>query len=270
MFPLAGKDFPTSKDQLAKAIREALSKYLTFPGTGSILTAEGGTWPDIRSAKLDLSGARVNGSELPMPPRPEGKRESGITVGQLDVDGQPIHFQSSRLNLSLQASGVRFDFARDAEGNPMLVLKDADRGHVEVEIGRDDIQSLLLAAASAAARQHGVTIQDLQVNLQSQGPRSIGGDVRIKARKLVMSGTMHVCGRVEIDDDLVATLSNLSASGEGVIGTMASGFLSHKLKQNDGKRIPLMAFSLGDVSLHDLDIRTDRGLEVAADFGRQA
>ena len=270
MFPLAGKGFPGSKDEFANAIREALSNYLTFPRKNSIVTTEGGTWPDIRRARLDLSGARVNGEQLPMPPRPEGKRQPGITVSQLEVVGQPLLFQSSQLNLSLKASGVRFDFARDTEGKPMLVLKDADKGHIDVEIGRDDIQSLLRVAATAAAKQHGVVVQDLQVNLQSQGPRSIGGDVRIKAKKLVMSGTMHVCGRVDIDDDLVATLSNLSASGEGVIGTMVAGFLSHKLKQNDGKRIPLMAFSLGDVSLHDVDIKTDRGLEVTADFGRQA
>lgn len=270
MFPLAGKDFPTSRDQLAKAIQEAMSKYLTFPRKGSVVTAEGGTWPDIKRARLDLSGARVIGDELPMPPRPEGKRQPGVTVSQLEVVGQPIHAQNSQLNLSLEASSVRLDFARDTEGKPMLVLKEADQGHLEVEIGRDDIQSLLRAAVTAAAKQHGVAVQDLQVNLQSQGPRSIGGDVRIKAKKLVMSGTMHIRGRVDIDDNLVATLSNLSASGEGVIGTMAAGFLSPKLKQNDGKRIPLMAFSLGDVSLHDLNIKTDRGLEVTAHFGRQA
>lgn len=270
MFPLAGKGFPESTDELANAIREALSKYLIFPRNNSIVTAEGGTWPDIRRARVDLSGARVNGEQLPMPPRPEAKRLPGISVSQLEVVGQPIYFQNSRLDVSLKASGVRFDFARDAEGRPMLFLKDAERGNIDVEIARDSIQSLLLAAASAVARQHGVTIQDLQVNLQCQGPRSIGGDVRVKARKLMLSGTMHVRGRVDIDDDLVATLSNLSMSGEGVVGTMAAGLISPKLKQNDGKRIPLMAFSLGDVSLHDLDIKTDSGLEVTANFGRQA
>ena len=269
MFPLAGKEFPESPDQLARAIEDALSEHLTFPPKASVVKLDGGAWPDIRRAQIDLCGAKVSATGLAPPPKPQKKRQPGITVQQLEVMGRPIRYQASEVNFALKAANVSFDFARDADGQAILVLKDADDGHIDVKIARDDIQSLLLAAASAAARQHGVTIQELQLNLQSQGPRSIGGDVRVKAKKLILSGAVHVRGRVDIDDELVATLSNLSAAGEGVVGSFAAGLIGGMLKQANGNRIPLVGLSLGDVSLHDLNISTQAGLEIAADFGHK-
>ena len=269
MFPLAGKDFPTSSDELAAAIQEALSEYLTLAKKTAAIIVKGGKWPAIAQAKVDLSGAKVSVTEPPAPPKPKGKREPGITVGHLEVLAHPLRYENSKADLALDAHQVSFDFARDAKAKPILVLKDANDGHIELTIAKDDIQSLLLAVAGAAAKPQGITIQELQANLASQGPRSIGGEVRVKARKLMMSGTLTVRGKVDIDDDLVATLSNLSCSGEGVIGSMAAAFLQGKLNQADGKRIPLMAFSLGDVSLADVKISTKNGLHLSADFGHK-
>ena len=269
MFPLAGKDFPKSSDELAAAIEKALSEVLTFPTKGSVVTVKGGAYPNLRQVEVDLSGAKLATNEPPPPPKPRGKRQPGITVDKLDVVGKPIRYQESEADLELNARGVSFDFAHDTAGNAMLVLKEAEDGRVQVKVDKDDLQSMLRAAASTAAKQQGVTIQDLQVNLASEGPRSIGGEVRVKAKKLMMSGTVTIKGKVDIDDDLVATLSGLSSTGEGVVGSMASGFLQGKLRQVEGKRIPLMAFSLGDVSLSDLKISLKNALQISAEFGRK-
>jgi hypothetical protein len=182
--------------------------------------------------------------------------------------GHPIIYEKSEADLDVTARGLTFDFAHEQQGNAMLVLTDAKDGHVEVKIAKDDIQSMLTSLASAAAKQQGVTIQDLQVSLQSDGPRSIAADVKVKAKKLVMSGTIHIKGKADVDDKMVATLSDLSCTGEGVIGGMAAAFLQGKLKSYNGKRIPLMAFSLGDVALRELKISTKGAIQVTAAFGR--
>lgn len=267
MFPLSGKTFPQSAQELCAAIQGALCDVLKFP-KGSEPVTVSGKFPDLKQLKIDLSGARVSVNEPPSQPTPKGKRLPGVTVDQLQVAGHPIIYEQSRADLEVKARGLVFDYAHDQQGNAMLVLTQATDGHVDVKVGKSDIQSMLTALASAAAKQQGVTIQDLQVSLESGGPRSIAADVTIKAKKLVMSGTVHVQGKADVDDDMVATLSDLSCTGEGMIGTMAAAFLQGKLKGYNGTRFPLMAFSLGDVALRDLKISTKGAVHVTADFGR--
>jgi len=53
-----------------------------------------------------------------------------------------------------------------------------------------------------------------------------------------------------------------------MIGSMVAGFIQPKLKSYNGKKVPLMAFSLGDLALRDLKIDVKNGLHVTAGFGK--
>jgi len=267
MFPLAGKDFPTTSDELAAAIQDKLEEVFTLPKKGGV-TADGGKFPAVKRLKVDLSGATVSATEPPPTPQPTGKRQPGVTVEDFEVVGKPVQYETSKVNFGLTASGVRLDYAKDKKGNPLLVLAGADEGEAEAKIGKADIESLAMAVAGAAAKQQGVTVQDLSVNLTSEGDRSVAAEVRVKAKKLMMSGVIHVRGKLDVDDELNATVSDLSCKGDGVVGSMAAGLIQGKLQEYNGRRIPLMAFSLGDVSLRDLKIDTKGGLHVTAKFGK--
>lgn len=270
MFPLAGKTFPSSSEELATAIHDALAEVVTFPKKDSAVSLTGGQWPAIKRANIDLSGSKISATEPPPPPpKAKGKRTPAVEVDQLDVVGHPIHVEDSKLNVTLKARKVSFDFAHDAKGQAMLVLTDADSGHVEVKITKKDLQALLLAAATAAAKQQGVSVQDLQVDVTSDGPRSVSVEARVKAKKMVMSGVVVLRGKADVDDRLVATLSDLACTGEGMIGGMAAAMVNSKIRSFEGKKVPLMAFSLGDVSLRDLKITTTDAITVSADFGKK-
>jgi hypothetical protein len=267
MFPLAGKTFPKTLEELTTAIHGALADVFDLPQADKTVKATGGDYPTIKKLSIDLDGATVRAKEPPPKPKPAGKREPGVTVGQLEVSGHPIRYENSKLEIDLKAKGVKLDFAKDKNGHPLLVLTDAEDGQAEAKISKSDIQSLVMAIATAAAKQHGVTVQDIQLNLTSEGKRSVAADVRVQAKKAIVSGVVHLTGRADLDDDLNAKLSNLSCTGEGMIGKMAAGFLQGKLKEYDGKTFPLMAFSLGDVTLKDLKVDTKSGLHVTAKFG---
>jgi hypothetical protein len=128
---------------------------------------------------------------------------------------------------------------------------------------------LVRAAATDAAASQGVKVQDLQVTLTGQGERSLAADVRVKAKKAILSGTVHLTGRVDIDDNLNATLSGLDCKGEGAIGKLAAGLVQGKLKEYEGRKVSLMAFSLGDVRLRDVKIdAAGNDLRVTAAFGK--
>ena len=270
MFPLARNDFPSSIEELVTGISDALAEVLTLPKPGSAVTASG-SFPNVKQLRINLDGASVNVKEPPPKPTPVGKREPGIEVDQLEVSGHPIKYEQSRLDLDLKARGVKLDFARDANKKPLLVLSDAREGRVEAKMSRTDIEAAVKSIAGTVAKQHGINLQDLTLTLTSESDRSVAVEVRVKAKKMIMSGVIHVKGRLDLDDDLNATVSGLSASGEGVIGTMASGMLQSKLKVYEGKKFPLMAFSLGDTTLRNLNISAKGpNLQVTAAFGSKA
>jgi hypothetical protein len=267
MFPLSGKDFPGSSDELGTAIHDALTDVVTFARKSAGVSVEGGKFPAVKTLRIDLSGATVNVNDPPPTPKPRGKRRPGPTVARLEVLGHPIHYEKSKADLELTAKGLSFDYASDARGNPLLVLTEAEEGHVDVKIKKDDLEAMLKSAATPAAREHGVTIQDVRVDLEATGGRSLAVDVRVKAKKMMMSGIVHVRGRADVDDGLVATLSGLKVEGEGMIGTMAAAFLKGHVAGYEGRKVPLMAFSLGDVALRDLKISTKGAIQLTAAFG---
>ena len=270
MFPLAGKTFPGGADELAESIRQALADVLTLPKKGEPVSVDAPKYPQVKRLVVNLDGAEVSATEPPPKPKPTGKREPGITVAQLEVTGQPVRYENSKLDFEVKAKDVSFDFAKDKQGKPLLVLSDAGEGHVDAKISKADIKSLATAVAGAAAKQQGVTVQDIDIDLKSEGKRSVAAEVRVKAKKMMVSGTVTITGKLDIDDELNATVSNLDCKGEGMIGSMAAGMLQGHLKRYNGKQVPLVAFSLGDVALRDLKIDVKNGLHVTAKFGKQA
>jgi hypothetical protein len=270
MFPLAGKEFPTSSEELCEAIQTALTEVFTLPAKKEAVTVSGGKFPSLKTVKINLNGASVSATEPPPKPKVSGKREEGITVEKFELTGQPIEYEQTKLNLKVHGNGLVFEFGRDKKGKPVLVLSDADDGKVEAKITKEDIETLLTAAATMAAKQQGITIQDLELELQSDGPRSVAADVRVKAKKLMMSGVINITGKLDIDDELNATLSDLRCTGEGIIGATAAGIVQKKLAPYDGMEVPLMAFSLGDVALRDLKITVKDSVQVSAAFGKEA
>lgn len=271
MFPLAGKEFPQDSESLALSIRDALGQVLELPrgksGEKNVVTVAGGKFPQIKKLAITLDGAGVNLDNPPPRPRPTGKRQDGIHVDQFEVSAHPIKYQDSKLNLDLKAKGVRLDYAREKGGRPLLVLTDADEGHVKAKISRKDIEELLLQLAIVAAEQQGVKVKELDLGLESEGPRSIALDARIKAKKMGISGVIHVKGRLDIDDQLNAIFSELECEGEGMVGTLAAKLIQPRMKEYQGRKIPLVAFSLGDLRLHDVKISLKDSLQVEASFG---
>jgi hypothetical protein len=267
MFPLAGKDFPTTTDDLSTAIHDALETVFSLPKKSAGVSVEGGKFPDVKTVRLDLDGAAVSATKPPPKPLGVGKRKPGITVASLEISAHPIKYENAKLDLGVSAKGLTFDFDRDKKGHPLLVLTDAKDGKVQAKISKADLQSLMLEGATLAAKQQGVAIQDLQLDLKQLGPRSVAADVKVKAKKLMMTGVVNIKGQLDIDDELNATVSDLACTGEGVVGGTAAGFLQKKIASYNGTQIPLMAFSLGDVTLRDLKIKLTDSLQVTAAFG---
>jgi hypothetical protein len=266
MFPLAAKTFPESAEELKDAINNALAEFFDLPSEGSGASVSGEP-ESIKSVKIDLDDAEVRAGRPPPKLKGTGKRSPGPKVQKLDLSAQPIKYDQAKLFLKIAASGLEFEFDRDRKGRAMLVLTNAKSGKVDARISKSDIEALATEAATRIAADQGIKVQEMDLKLRSLGPRSLAADVRIKAKKIV-SGVIQITGRLDIDDELTATLSDLECRGEGLVGSAVSGVVQSKLELYNGKTIPLMAFSLGDVALRDIKLDLARkGLHVTADFG---
>jgi hypothetical protein len=116
-----------------------------------------------------------------------------------------------------------------------------------------------------------VTIDEVRWSLSGHCDRSLGVEIRVKARKglgfLSIPAALHARGQLTIDDQLNARLAGLVVEGEGVVGTLVVGLLHSRLKRLEGLVVPLASYSLGRLKLRDLRIRTENGLEVEATLG---
>jgi len=269
MFPLAGNAFPTTPDGLASALRGSLSEHLTFPPGAQGVVVAGEDLLNLKSVLIDLSGAAVAIRQPPPKPVVTGPRQPGVASDRLQVVAKPLRIETASAQFDFNAQGVKCDFARDQNGKPLLVIADAQRGRVDLHVGRSDLQAILLAGARVGAQQQGVTIQDLQIDLTPQGQRGIGINLRVKAKKMMMSGVVTIRGNANIDDQLNAQISGLSCAGDGVVGKMAAAMLSAKLRELEGKQIALSALSLGELALRDLQIDASNGLHITAEIGKK-
>jgi hypothetical protein len=269
MFPLAGQEFPRSSDELASAIERALGEVMTFAAGKKVVTVSGDGFPAIASMDVNLDGASIKSSALPPKPVGVGDRQPGLSVETLSVSAHPIQYKQAKLELDLSGRGLVFDFDRDNAGSPLLVLNGAREGNVRASIQIVDLEAVILELATVAAKQQGVAIQELQIELAGEGPRALAAHVRVKAKKMMMSGVIHLRAHLAIDDQLNARVSNLSCTGEGMVGNAAASMLQNRVREFEGRRIALTAFSLGDVKLRDIDIRIDNAVTVTAAFGGQ-
>jgi hypothetical protein len=272
VFYLSGHDFPQSAQDLESSLQAALRTIFTFPpGESGSVRVEGGTFPEVNRIRVDLSGASVVDGRRP-PPKPVGvgQPQPGVRASQLEILGHPVRVRGAGVSLGLNAGDVLFDYDRDREGRPLLLLAAAESGRVAVEISRGDLEALLLAEAKAAAAKQGVAVEKAALDLRPIDQRSVAISARVTAKKFLARATVEVKGQIRVDDSLNAKLSGLSCEGEGILGGLAVNLIRPYLERFNNTELSLTAISLGTVHLHDLRIDAGDSLAIQATFGSPA
>lgn len=266
MFYLGGSEFPATTDQLIVAVTQGLAMFFTLPSTGAVAKIEG-NYPTYSQVAIDLTGARSNADKLPPEPKTVDPTKPGVFAIRFEVDAHPLYIRQVPVELTLGAADAHFVYDRDASGTPMLSLAGATDGRVTIAIRKPDLDALVLAGAREAAAKQGVSILELNLALNQIDPRSVAVEVRVKVKKLFVTTTLTLRGKLTIDNELNAVVSELTVGGEGMMGEMAAGAIRPKLQEIDGRSFPLTALSLGQVKLRDVQIQVGETLRVAAAFG---
>jgi hypothetical protein len=231
-----------------------------------------GAYPALEELTVDLSGAVLDWPPGGQRRTPSGQTTPGITVGRLRVAGHPVHYQEARFFVDLSAEDVRLDYDRDPQGQLLLVPAGAEGGTLRSRVSADALQALLLGATRKAARAEGIVVRQADIQVTQADGRAF--DVRLRAEgtgKVLfksLSWSVRVQARLEVNDDLVASVTGLSFQGEGALGMLLASKLEERLKGADGYCLPLTALPLGGVRVREVQLRVaERDLELEAAFG---
>lgn len=268
MFPLPGKTFATDSEALRVALEESLRRFVR--PAGSIVMLEEKKYPELAALRLSLDGATLEERPRRRPAPSVGALEPALRVARFTISAQPILVHGAQIGLTCTARDVRFNQGRDAEGNLLLLLHDAADGKIEIAVALADLEALVLAGAKAGAGEHGVTVEQVQIELRTRAERALDIVVQVRAKKFFLSATVRISGSLTIDERLVARISGLTCEGEGSLGSLAGGFIAPHLARFEGREFSLMALPLGEVKLRDVRLAAGRELRVSAEFGRPA
>jgi hypothetical protein len=264
MFPLFQKELPTSVPGLTAALGTGLRRAMDIPGDPVVVRAK--AYPELEEIVVDLSGARIR-IDAPHLQFPVGEGKPAFTARHFVLRAHPLLFGRAAIHLDVEANSLLLHENRDSDENIFLFPYHAGTGHVALSIQPHDLETLIAEIAKAEAGRQGVVIEDILLHLTSRGPRSLGANLRVQARKLFLRTTVRITGEMEIDDQFVAHISNLSCSGEGAIGILVSGILTSHLQKLEAREFPLRALPPGKIKLRDIILDASDGIRITAGFG---
>jgi hypothetical protein len=258
---------PEQPAALAAALDQGLRVFVSR--NEPMVTVRGANAHALEVIAIDLSGGRIE--SLRRMPRPAiGQTEPVIATNEFSVKANPLSIWESKIAFELNARDVELAKAKQADEKLLLVLHQAEWGNVRIEAGRAELESLVERAAGKLAQKQGVTIESVKLELAQPQPQIIQVKVIVAARKLLFRPVLTLSGTVAVSEELVATVSNLSCSGDGPIAALACAAITPQFRRIEERAFPLSALPLGEVQLRDVtvDLADDR-LTIAANFGER-
>jgi hypothetical protein len=263
MIPLAGTKLPASREELARAIEQALRRYVTK--TGSMVQVRARVFPYLDELLINLDGARFETAPTAPPPL-TGEKKPAFEAALVRLSAQNISVRGIPANLQIDARDVVLQKIDDANGQATLLLEKVRGGHLTISAQQFDLEQALARFIDEAAQAHGIQIEQVRLAIRERGPRSLAAEVRVQARKLFLRAKIDIYGRLDIDDVFVARLSQLQCRSTGAVGTRACAILQPRLDDFDGKTFSLKSLPLGNTQLHDLRLAVTDTVEISVDF----
>ena len=266
MLPLAGSVVPSSHLTLAEAINDGLASRDLRPRQ---VLVEGGTFPEIDLLRVDLTGAQISRASNLKSAAPTGNSGSEypqLQVKRIELKADPIHFEKTPLHLQLDATDATLALADNGAGTKLLMLSEAASGRVSVTTHMSDVEKLVHELVADAAAKQGIEIKETRVKTTSLSPRALTFEVELTAKMFIMRAKIVISGKLQVDDDLNAHLSELACGGDGMIANAANALLKPHFQKAQSRAFPLMTLSLGSVKLRDISLSSGSTVHLTATF----
>jgi len=268
ILPLGRAPRPATGTDLADRIRAAASEQVGGQVDVSALQVRASLdGPSVPSLEIDLTGLVVAGARK-APPAPAPvvvrEREAGV-VHRLTVDAHPITVEGVPVDVRAEAEQVRFSWVEGVDGSLALELVEPTPdaplvGTLRVAAPQEQLKAAIQRVAEQVAASQGLKLTRLDVDLTSKGSRAVTVSARAQLRKGILSATATGGANATIDDSLVLTLSDVTAtSGNPIVAAVLTAARG-RLQALEGRRIDLGAQLPPGVRI--VDLRLEVGPEI--------
>jgi len=264
MIPLYRKDFPSSKDELAQALDEALRRLVHK--TDPIVSVRSRVFPYLDEIAINLNGVQFDSLPAALP-RTVNESRPACEAAIVMLSGLNISVQGVPLNVRMEARGVVFHKGQDEKAEAVFILHKVRDGSVVISAPQLNLENAIEQIAKREGDKRGITIEQVRLAIRARGERSLAADIRLQARKFLLHARIDISGQIDIDENFVAKISNLKCKSDGAIGSLACGALDPFFRQLDGKTFSLTSLLLGEIQLRDIRVAVSDTIELTADFG---
>jgi hypothetical protein len=268
LFPLGNEGYPQTGEELVASLASGWGRTpLSLPPGRKSVSAVGAP-PSLKSLVIDLSGSSINPKVKNIKPARHPKVEGTMSVQRMELRGEAIRINDSLVNVGMTADDAVLDLRRDRAGNPQLSLTEAASGELTFSATRDDIEELMLAGARQGAGRMGLSVQSVRLSFVALDDRTLDVRMRLGTKFTFIGAGLNFTARVAVDDDMNARLTNLTCTGDDVLGPIIVNFIRPGLAKVNNKQRPIVTFPDSAMKLRDLRFNVDESLHVRATFGR--
>ncbi|MGZ5004677.1 MAG: hypothetical protein ACXWG7_03850 [Chthoniobacterales bacterium] len=151
-------------------------------------------------------------------------------------------------------------------GTKLLAVAFPSAKQIEISASVGDLEAAITQLAKREAAKQGAIVEEVRLNFRQISPRALEAEAKVRARKMFFATTVRITGRLAINEQLTAAISDLNCSGEGAIGSMACGFLAPHLAKLNGRTFPLSTLFKDQTSLRDVRVGAGEKLSVTAEL----
>ena len=263
MIPLFRKDFPSSKDELAQALDEALHRLVHKEGP--IVDVRSRVFPYLDEIAINFDGAYFHSLPPALLPAAE-QIKPALEAAVVTLSAQKISIHGVPLDLRMEARDVALHKGADANGEAVLLMQKVRDGQVTISVRQLELEKAIAQIGARETGRHGIMLEEVRLAMRARGPRSLAADFRVQARKFLLRAKIDISGQIEIDENLVAKIS-LKCKSDGAIGSFACSALNPIFGRLNNKTFSFASLPLGEIQFRDVRLAVADTVELTADFG---
>ncbi|MGV8881414.1 MAG: hypothetical protein ACOH19_04625 [Rhodoglobus sp.] len=272
---------PTSGAELDERLRGVL-KQMAADSTGAISGLDSAKvesvidGADVAQLALDFTGVRIGldgGTSTGSAYESFGIAqtvEQGV-VREFHVRANPVTFQGVDVVIDGSVAALRFQWAVDEKGRLGVGPSDEGNGRLRIQLHAETNQDALVAAATELLEtqlsEAGVTVSDVDVDLQSVGPREARVVASAKIRKGILGASATFRAHATIDDQMVLCVTEPQLSSRNPIVAGLLLVTRDRITQAVASPIDLNASLPDGLHLQDVTLDLSERIRVDLQFG---
>ncbi|MFE7406713.1 hypothetical protein [Isoptericola sp. NPDC057559] len=277
LLPLGPAPRPTSGDDLAARLR-ALAVRAAGPGVTGLDRAQVRAeldGADVASLELDLTGVAFGAQQkapgVEWSPATVVSREEG-TVRRLRVDAHPLTAVDLPVDVLVEAAGLRFAWVEGSDGQVGFEPVEPDDAHpvtgqASVAVSRAGLVATVHGLLAVSLQSQGITLSDLDVQIDSHGPRAAGLRIEAKIRKGFLSAGVSATASASIDAQMVLTVGDVRISSGNPLVAALLGAVRGRVEAAANQRHDLAAALPPGIHLSDVRLDVGEDLVITARLG---